>query len=75
MIKHYLNRLFFTLLSALIGLFILGGCDSGKTVVDEVTGNRAVKQYHKSKKDLDEISDKQSERYKKMEEDEEEEGD
>jgi hypothetical protein len=41
----------------------LAGCDSGEKVVDEVTGNRAVKQYHQSKKDLADIADRQEERY------------
>ena len=34
------------------GLVVLWGCDSGEKALDEVTGNRAVKQYHKSKKGL-----------------------
>lgn len=40
------------------------GCDSGEKVVDEVTGNRAVKQYHQSKKDLSDVADRQEERFK-----------
>ncbi len=51
------------LLIALAGLFMIGGCDSGEKVLDEVTGRRAVKQYHKSKKDLEKIADQQAERY------------
>ena len=42
------------------------GCDSGEKVVDEVTGNRAVKQYHQSKEDLSKISDQQEERFKNI---------
>ncbi|MBW2208576.1 MAG: hypothetical protein JRG79_16850 [Deltaproteobacteria bacterium] len=42
------------------------GCDSGEKVVDEVTGNRAVKQYHKSKEDLSKITDRQEERFKDL---------
>ena len=44
------------------GLVMLWGCDSGEKALDEVTGNRAVKQYHKSKKDLEKVTDRQSER-------------
>lgn len=47
------------------------GCDSGEQVVDEVTGNRAVKQYHQSKKDLSNIADQQDERFKDIPEEEE----
>jgi len=46
---------------AVVGM--IGACDSGKKVVDEVTGNRAVKQYHKTKKDADRIADQQTQRY------------
>jgi len=35
-------------------------------MVDEVTGNRAVKQYHKSKKDIEKITEQQAERYKSI---------
>jgi len=41
---------------------MISGCDNGKEVVDEVTGNRAVKQYHKSIKDTEKIADQQAER-------------
>ena len=44
------------------------GCDSGEKAVDEITGNRAVKQYHKSKKDLSKIADQQEKRLKEIEE-------
>jgi len=42
------------------------GCDNAEKTIDEVTGNRAVKQYHKTKKDLDQISNTQMERYQKI---------
>jgi len=49
--EHFNWRCFFmALLIALAGLGMIGGCDSGEKVLDEVTGKRAVKQYHKSKK-------------------------
>jgi hypothetical protein len=58
------------LLNLLIGCAIagmIGACDSGKEVVDEVTGNRAVKQYHKTKKEADRIAEQQAQRYKQIE--------
>ena len=63
------GRFFLALLISLTCTIIIGGCDSGKKTVDEVTGNRAVKQYHKSKKDIDKIADQQAERYKSIPED------
>ncbi len=36
------RRFFVVLLISLAGLGMIGGCDSGKKVVDEVSGNRAV---------------------------------
>ena len=61
------------LLNLLIGCAMagmIGACDSGKEVVDEVTGNRAVKQYHNAKKDVDRITDQQTHRYEQIVEDE-----
>ncbi len=49
------------------------GCDSGEKAVDEVTGNRAVKQYHKSKKDIEKVTTQQNERLKGLPDDEKEE--
>jgi hypothetical protein len=39
------------------------GCDSASDVIDEATGNRAVKQYHRTTKKLDKIAEQQAERY------------
>jgi hypothetical protein len=50
------------LIIALTGVGMTGGCDSGEKVVDEVTGNRAVKEYHKAKKDIGEIGERQAEK-------------
>ena len=58
-----------TILIALVGLGMIGGCDSGKKTVDEVTGNRAVKQYHKSQKDIEKITKQQAEKYKSIPDD------
>lgn len=60
------SRFFMILLSALASLGMIVGCDSGEKIVDEVTGNRAVRQYHKSKKDIGKIADQQAERYKNI---------
>jgi hypothetical protein len=52
--------------------FIIPGCgDSGKEAVDGITGNRAVKQFHKSKEDIEKIADKQAEKYESILKDEE----
>jgi len=53
---------------------MLWGCDSGEKALDEVTGNRAVKHYHKSKEDLEKLTDQQSERLKSIPDEEKEEG-
>ena len=66
--------LFLWTLIAFAGLFMIGGCDSGEKAIDEVTGNRAVKQYHKTKKDIENIAEKQAERYGTIPGDNEEEG-
>lgn len=55
-------------------LVILYGCDSGEKARDELTGNRAVKQYHKSTKDIGKIVDRQTEKHKSVPGDEEQEG-
>ena len=52
-------------LSVCLGLF---GCDSGKKAVDEVTGHRAVKQYHRAKKELSKIEEQQEKRFKDLQE-------
>ena len=66
------RNFFMALVIALVGLCMIGGCDSGEKVVDEVTGNRAVEQYHESKKDIEKIADQQAERYGKIPGDENE---
>ena len=67
-----LHRLFMALILGLATLGMIGGCDSGEKAVDEITGNRAVKQYHKSKKDIEKIADQQAERYKSIPDDDKE---
>jgi hypothetical protein len=50
----------------IIVLFCAGvmGCDSGKDAVDDVTGSKSVKQFQKSKKDIDKAVQRQAEKYK-----------
>ena len=55
--------LFMNVLIIMFALTLWGCGDSGKDAVDELTGNRAVKQYHKSKEDIKNIADKQAEKY------------
>lgn len=65
--KHSTRSSFLmALLGALFCFCMLGGCDSGEKALDEATGNRAVKQYHKSKKDIEKIAEKQAEKYGKI---------
>ncbi len=64
-----------TLLLMIVGIFMLGGCDSGEKIVDKVTGNQDVKQYHKLKKDIGKIADQQAKRYNKILDEDEKEDD
>jgi hypothetical protein len=66
------HRFFMAVLISLTALGIMSGCDSGEKMVDEVTGNRAVKQYHKSKEDIEKINEQQAERYEGIPDDERE---
>ena len=72
--KHgYRRRFCMVLVVAAVGLCMIGGCDSGKEAIDEATGNRALKQYHKSKKDIEKIAEKQAKRYEGIPDDEQKE--
>ena len=65
--KHLNLRGFpMALLLMMVGIFMLKGCDSGEKAVDKVTGNQDVKQYHKLKKDIGKIADKQAEKYNEI---------
>ena len=59
-------RFFLTMLILLSGLSMISSCDSAEKTVDEVTGNRVVKQFKKTEKDIQKIADQQSERYKNI---------
>ena len=54
------------ILFLVVGVLTFGGCDSGEKVVDKATGNQAVKQYHKLKKDIGKIADQQAKRYNEI---------
>jgi outer membrane biogenesis lipoprotein LolB len=51
-------------------LLLFAGCDSGEKARDELTGNRAVKQYHQSTKTIEKIVDRQTEQHKGIPDDE-----
>jgi hypothetical protein len=72
--KKRLLRLCLVMQVMISALVIFSGCDSGEKARDELTGNRAVKQYHKSTKDIGKITDRQTEKFKSIPDDEKEEG-
>ena len=69
-----LHSFFMALLLIMVGIFTFGGCDSGEKVVDKVTGNQDVKQYHKLKNDIGKIADQQAKRYNEILNDDNKEG-
>ena len=70
--RFYWHRLSMAFILGLVTLSVIWGCDSGEKAIDEITGNRAVKHYHKSKKDIEKIADRQAERYKDIPDEEKE---
>jgi len=61
--------------SLLVGALVMFcGCDRGEKALDEATGNRAVKQYHKTTKDIEKVTAQQSERLKSIPDEEKDEG-
>ena len=58
------------MLLVIFALIIPYGCDSGEKARDELTGNRAVKQYHQSTKDIGKIVDRQTEKHQTISDDE-----
>jgi len=71
--KHFLN-LCLGMKVMISALVIFAGCDSGEKARDELTGNRAVKQYHQSTKDIGKVVDRQTEKHKGIPDEEKEEG-
>jgi len=51
-------------------LVVFSGCDSGEKARNELTGSRAVKQYHQSTKELEKMTDRQTEKFKSIPDDE-----
>ncbi|MBN1833164.1 MAG: hypothetical protein JW896_13745 [Deltaproteobacteria bacterium] len=72
--KKWFLRLCLVMQVMMSALVLFSGCDSGEKARDELTGNRALKQYHKSTKDIGKIVDRQTEKYKSVPNDEKEEG-
>ena len=58
-----MKNLFMNALIIIFALTLWACGDSGKEAVDELTGNRAVKQFHKSQEDIENIANKQAEKY------------
>jgi hypothetical protein len=56
-------------------IFFFMSCDSSKKTIDKVTGNEAVKQFEKSKNEIDKEAEKQNRRITKVDEADEEEDD
>ena len=67
--KRLFRRYIAVLVMVLVPL-LFAGCDSGEKARDELTGNRAVKQYHQSTKNIEKIVDRQTEKHKGIPEDE-----
>lgn len=68
-------RFLLIVLVTLVGIVMIGACDSAQDVVDEATGNRAVKQYHRATKKIDKIAEQQADRYGNIPDDETDEED
>jgi hypothetical protein len=66
-----MHHAFLAVLIILFSLVSFISCDSDKETIDAVTGNEAVKQYQKSKENIEGITDKQSERLGSIPEDDE----
>ena len=65
--KHSNWRVLFrVVLIMFVVIGLLPSCESGEKVVDEVTGNRAVKQYQKIEKDMKKLESQQAERYESI---------
>jgi len=72
--KKWLLCHWLSMLGMISGLLVFAGCDSGEKARDELTGNRAVKQYHQSTKDIGKIVDRQTEKHKSVPDDEKQDG-
>jgi hypothetical protein len=61
------------MLMIISALVVFSGCDSGEKARDELTGNRAVKQYHQSTKNVEKIVDRQTEKHQNIPDEDKEE--
>lgn len=65
-----IRKIFRSLIILGVTIAIIGGCESGDKMIDEATGNRALKQYKAAKEKLNTIDAQQKEKYKTLEENE-----
>lgn len=68
--KKQFSNLLLAMLVTVSAVAFLFGCDSGEKARDELTGNRAVKQYHQSTKNVEKIVDRQTEKHRSIPDDE-----
>jgi hypothetical protein len=61
--SHRIKKIFMGFIILGMAFGFLNGCDSGDKVIDEATGNRALKQYKMTKEKLNAIDEKQKEKY------------
>lgn len=72
--KKWNSILCLSMLLTVLGLVMISGCDSGEKARDEITGSRAVKQYHQATREIEQIADKQAQKHKSIAEEEKEDG-
>jgi len=60
---QWIKKVFMGFIILGMAFSLLSGCNSGDKAIDEATGNRALKQYEKSKENLKAIGEKQKEKY------------
>jgi hypothetical protein len=69
-LKKQLFRRYIAALVVMSASLLFPGCDSGEKARDELTGNRAVKQYHQSTKNVEKIVERQTEKHRSIPDDE-----
>jgi hypothetical protein len=69
--RNKIKKVFMSFIILGMAFGFLNGCDSGDKVIDEATGNRAVKQYEVTKNKLKAIDEQQKEKYQTIPGDEE----
>ena len=68
--RNQFSNLLLAVLVTISAVAPLSGCDSGEKARDELTGNRAVKQYHRSTKNVEKIVERQTEKHRSIPDDE-----